>query len=65
MLRIRYPKLKRFTFQQNHCLSYIQIRLDFFFISNTTQAATKSIDILTPLSTDHSPIFFSLSKPSI
>ena len=40
-------------------------RLDFFFISNTIQEATKRTDFQAAFSTDHSLIFFSLSKSNI
>ena len=60
--RIRNPNLRRFSFRQNHFSGYIQRRLDYFFISNILQEATKKTDILAAFSTDHSPIYFSLSK---
>ena len=60
--RIRNPNLKRFTFRQNHFSGYIQRRLDFFFISNTLQEATKLTDILAVFYTDHSPVTFKVSK---
>lgn len=40
-------------------------RLDFFYISNTIQEATKRTDFLAAVFTDHSPIFFTLSKSNI
>ena len=60
--RIRNPNLRRVSFRQNHFSGYIQRRLDYFFISNILQEATKKTDILAAFSTDHSPIYFSLSK---
>ena len=60
--RIRNPNLRRFSFRQNHFSGYIQRRLDYFFISNILQEATKKTDILAAFSTDHSPIYFSLLK---
>ena len=60
--RIRNFKKRRFTFRQNHFSGYIQRRLDYFFVSNSLQEAIKSVDILASFSTDHSPIFITLSK---
>ena len=60
--RIRNLKKKRYTFRLNHFSGYIQRRLDYFFVSNSVQEAIKSTDILAAFSTDHSPIFISLSK---
>ena len=59
---IRNLKKRRFAFRQNHFSGYIKKRLDYFFVSNSRQEATKSVDILASLSTDHSPIFITLSK---
>ena len=53
-----YKKLKKETL---YFSGYIQ-RLDYFFVSNSVQEAIKSTDILAAFSTDHSPIFISLSK---
>ena len=52
----------RITFRQNHFSGYIQRRLDYFFVSNSLQEAIKSVNILASFSTDHSPIFITLSK---
>ena len=41
---------------------FIKRRLDYFLISNNLQECINKTDILTALSTDHSPIFFSLSR---
>ena len=60
--RIRNLKKRRFTFRQNHFSGFIQRRLDYFFVSNSLQEAIKSVDILASFSTDHSPIFITLSK---
>ena len=37
MWRIRNPKIKRFTFRQQHISGFIQRRLDYFFVSNLPQ----------------------------
>ena len=58
--RIRNPTEKCFTFRQNHISGYIQRRFDYFFVSNKLQESIKNTDILAYLSTDHSPIFFTL-----
>ena len=55
-------KRRRFTFRQNHFSGYIQRRLDYFFVSNSLKEVIKSVDILASFSTDHSPIFITLSK---
>ena len=55
-------KSRRFTFTQKHCSGFIQRRLDYIFISNTLQELVTTTEILTPISTDHSPVIFSLSK---
>ena len=60
--RIQHPTEKRFTFCQNHILGYIQRRLDYFFVSNKLQESIRNTDILVCLSTDHSPISFTLRR---
>ena len=55
-------KSKRFTFTQKHSSGFIQRRLDYISISNTIQEFVTKADIPTPISTDHSPVLFSLSK---
>ena len=60
--RVRNTKVKQFTFTQQHSSGFIQRRLDYFFISNGLQEFASTTDILTPISTDHSPVFFSLSQ---
>ena len=42
--------------------NFIQRRLDYFLVSNNLQESNNKTDILTTLSTDRSPIFFSLPK---
>ena len=60
--RVRNTKSKRFTFTQKHSSGFIQRRLDYILISNNLQEFVTMTDILTPISTDHSPVLFSLSK---
>ena len=60
--RVRNTKSKRFTFVQKHSSGFIQRRLDYIFISNTLQNFVTITDIMTPISTDRSPVLFSLSK---
>ena len=55
-------KSRRFTFTQKHSSGFIQRRLDYIFISNTLQELVTTTEILTPISIDHSPVIFSLSK---
>ena len=63
--RIRNPTEKRFTFGQNHISGHIQRRLDYFFVSNKLQESISNTDILASLSTDHSPISFTLRRSQI
>ena len=58
--RMRNPNMKRFTFQQQHILSFIQRRLDYFFVSNRLQESVNKTDVLAAFSTDLSPLLFSL-----
>ena len=60
--RIRNTKVKQFTFTQQHSSGFIQCRLDYFSISNGPQEFASTTDIQTPISTDHSPVLFSLSQ---
>ena len=60
--RVRTMKSRQFTFTQQHSSGFIQRRLDYIFISNTLQELVTTTEILTPISTDHSPVIFSLSK---
>ena len=60
MWRIRNTKSKRLTFTQKYSSGFIQRRLDQMFISNTLQEFVTMTEILTPISTDHSPVLFSL-----
>ena len=63
--RIQNPSEKCFTFRQNHISGYIQRRLDYFFVSNKLQKSIKNTDVLVSLSTDHSPIYFTLRRSQI
>ena len=56
--QLRNLKKKRFTSRQRHDFGLIQRRLDYFLVSNILQESIKKTDILTSVSTDHSPIFF-------
>ena len=58
----RNTKVKQFTFTQQHSSGFIQCRLNYFFISNGLQEFESTTDILTPISTDHCPVLFSLSQ---
>ena len=60
--RVRNRKKKRYTFRRQHVTGFIQRSLDCFLVSNNLQETINRTDILTALPTDHSPIFFSLSK---
>ena len=60
--RARNTKSRRFTFAQKHSSGFIQRKIDYIFISNTLQELVTTTEILTPISTDHSPVTFSLSK---
>ena len=60
--RVRNQKKKRYTFRKQHVTGFIKRRLDYFLVSNHLQESINKTKILTTLSTDHSPIFFSLSK---
>ena len=60
--RVRNMKSRQFTFTQQHSSGFIQRRLDYIFISNTLQELLTTTEILTPISADHSSVFFSLSE---
>ena len=62
MWRVRNPKSKRFTFAQKNFSGFIQHRLACMFILNTLQESVTMTEILTPISTDQSPVLFYLSK---
>ena len=46
----------------NPNMKRLQRRLDYIFISNTLQELVTTTEILTPISTDHCAVIFSLSK---
>ena len=56
----RSPKIKRFTFRQQHVSRFMKIRLDYFFISNLPQESVIKTDVLTAFSAAHSSLLFSL-----
>ena len=60
--RIRNPTKKRFTFRQNPISGYMQRRLNYFFVFNKLQESIKGTDLIASLSTDHSPISFTLRR---
>ena len=60
--RIRNTKSRPFAFTKKHSSGFTQCRLDLIFISNALQEFVTTAEILTPISTDHSPVLFSLSK---
>ena len=60
--RVRDTKSRQFTFTQKHSSDFIQRRLDYILISNTLQELVTTTETVTPISTDHSPVLFSLSK---
>ena len=60
--RIRNTRAKQFTFTQQHSSGFIQRRLDYLFTSNGLQEFASTSDILTAISTDYSPVLFSVSK---
>ena len=60
--RIRNMKSKQFIFIQKCSSGFIQLRPDHIFISNTLQELLTTTEILNPISTDHSPVIFSLSN---
>ena len=61
-MRIRNPKNRKYTFQQNNLSGIIQRRLNYIFISQNLQEYVKIFDVLNALLTDHSPVFRSISK---
>ena len=60
--RVRNTKSKRFNFTQKHSSGFIQRRLDYILISNTLPEFVTMTEILTLISTSHSPVLFCLSK---
>ena len=62
--RIHNPKMKSYTFRQQHCSGLIQRRLDYIFLSVSFQELIKKSEILNAFSTDHSPVFCSIENIS-
>ena len=60
--RVRNTKSRQFTFTQKHSSGFIQHRLDYIFISNTFQELVTTTEILTTVSSDHSPALFYFLK---
>ena len=60
--RVRSMKSRQFTFTQKNSSGFIQRRLDYIFALNTLQELVTMTEILTPISTDHSTVPFSLTK---
>ena len=60
--RVRNTKAKWFTFALKHSSGFIQRGLDYMFISKTLQEFLTMAETLTPISTNHSFVHFSLSK---
>ena len=58
IFRVRFPENKRFSFRQSTPRRLR--RLDFFLISNSLQESAKKTEILTSLSSDHSPVLIAL-----
>ena len=65
MWSVRNTKTKQFTFTQKHSSGFTQQRLNYILISNTLQEFVNMTEILATISTDHSPLLFSLSKEKI
>ena len=62
--RNRNPNTKLYIFRLQYSFGYTQRRLDYFFISNVLQEFVNIPDVSAALSTDHSPIMFSLFSKS-
>ena len=60
--RVRNMKSSQCTFTEQNFSGFIQRRLDYIFVSNTLPKLKTTTEIMTPISTDHSPVIFSLSK---
>ena len=60
--RIKNLKKRKYTFQQKHISGITQGKLDYIFISKNLQEYAKKFDVLHALSTDHSPVFWAISK---
>ena len=60
--RVRNTKFLWFTLVQKYSSSFIQNRPDYMFILNTLQEFVTMTEMLTPISTNHSSVHFSLSN---
>ena len=58
IFRVRFPRLKRFTFRQKTPLR--QRRLDYIFLSNNLQEFVTKLDILPSFLSDHSPFMIKI-----
>ena len=63
--RIQNPTEKRFTFPQITFQDTYSKGLIIFFVSNKLQESINNTDIFASLSTDHSPISFTLRRSQI
>ena len=63
IFRIRHPDKRRFSFRQPTPRRLR--RLDYFLISNSVQEYVTRSEILTSLSSDHSPVLISFDKISL
>ena len=59
--RVRNLRKKHYTSRQQHVTGFIQRKLNYF-VSNALKESINKTDILIAFSTDHSPIFFLLSR---
>ena len=57
--RIRNPNTWNFIFRQNHSTGFIERQLGSIFIPNCLEEFVNNADILSALSTDHSPLLIS------
>lgn len=61
--RIQSPSSQSYKFRQKHFSGLIRRRIDYIFLLNSLQEFVSKIDILPVLSTDHSPLTLTVSKP--
>ena len=62
MWKLRNLDVKQFIFRQKYASSFIQRRLDYFFISNRLQDVIAHVNVFAALSTNHSLVTISISK---
>ena len=60
--QIRNPKVKQYTFRQQHFFDFNQRPLDYIFISQNLQEIARHTEILKAISTDHSPVLCSFQN---